>query len=97
MNNSKEMRELEKLSAGLAPKKGSCKICKVMVIASAVLFVATLSLVLLERGNMPGAKNAAPQNVTDPSVKSERIKALRAYLKAQEGTTTSIIVKSSTK
>ncbi len=98
MNNSKEMRELEKLSAGLAPKKGSCKMCKVVVVASVVIFIATLALVLLERKNMPGAANTAPTNITDPSVKSERIKALRAYLKQQEGSTTSIIiVKSSSK
>ena len=97
MNNSKEMRELEKLSAGLAPKKTSCNICKVMVVASVVLFIATLALVLIERNNMPGTANVAPTNITDPSVKSERIKALRAYLKSQEGTTTSIIVKSSSK
>lgn len=97
MNDSKEMRELEKLSAGLAPKKSSCRICKVLVVASIVLFIATLALVLLERNNMSATRNTAANNITDPSVKSERIKALRAYLKSQEGTTTSIIVKSPTK
>ena len=97
MNDSKEMRELEKLSAGLAPKKSSCQICKVVVVASIVLFIATLALVLLERSNIPATQNAPATNITDPGVKSERIKALRAYLKSQEGTTTTIIVNSPTK
>lgn len=96
MNDSEEMRQLEKLSAGLAPKKSSCKICKVIFIASIVLFVSTIALVVLETRNMPGGTNTPPP-ITSSTEKSERIKALRAYIQSKEGTTTSIIVKSSTK
>ena len=61
-----------------------------------MLFVSTIALVVLETRNMPGTTNA-PTPITSSTEKSERIKALRAYIKEQEGTTTSIIVKSSTK
>lgn len=97
MNDSKELRELEKLSAGLAPKKAGCKMCRVILIASAILFIATLGLVLLESRNMPGAANVPAPRITNPADKSERIKALREYIRSKEGTTTSIIVKSSSK
>ena len=91
MNDSKEMRELEKLSAGLAPKKGSCKMCKVIFIASIVLLVSTIALVALE-SRMSGIE-APTQRKSSPAELSSHIQDLRAYAKSKQGTTTSIIVR----
>ena len=96
MNDSKEMRELEKLSAGLAPKKSSCRICKVLVVASIVLFIATLALVFLESRKVSN-NEVAKQRASTPAELSARIQDLRAYAKLKQGTTTSIIVKGTTK
>ena len=96
MNDSKEMRELEKLSAGLAPKKRSCQICKVLVVASVVLFIATLALVLLESRKISD-NEIGKQRASTPAELSAHIQDLRAYAKLKQGTTTSIIVKGTTK
>ena len=75
MNDSKEMRELEKLSAGLAPKKTPCKMCRIILIATIILFVASLGLVILVKVNIPNAtNNIRPSHIITPEEQSRQFK-----------------------
>ena len=97
MSNPNEMRELEKLSAGLVPKKSSCKMCKVILVATIILFICSLVLFVFNNQHILSQEEQMVPRFTSPSEQSERIKTLREYIQSKQGTSTTIIVKSQTK
>jgi hypothetical protein len=97
MKSQSEIRELERLSAGLAPKSG-CTICRLIFIATVILFISSVLLALfaLGRSHM-GAQQIDTPRVLSADQSSERIRVLREYIESQRGSTTLIIGKTNTK
>ena len=97
MKSSKDIRELEKLSSDLAPKTG-CTVCKMILIATVILFVSSILLALFALGSSrSNLKRMEPERVLTSSQSSARIQVLREYIESQRGSTTIIIGKSQTK
>lgn len=97
MKSSKEISELEKLSDNLAPKTG-CRICKVILIATILLFISSVLLVLF---TMNKSRNNVelmdPPHALTAQQSSERMRVLREYIESQRGSSTIIIDKSHSK
>lgn len=97
MKSSKDIRELEKLSADLAPKSG-CTVCKLILIATVILFVSSVLLALFALGNSrSNLQRMEPDRVLTSEQSSARIQVLREYIESQRGSTTIIIGKTKTK
>jgi hypothetical protein len=97
MKSSKDIRELEKLSAELAPKSG-CTVCRLILIATVILFVSSVLLALFALGSArSNLERMEPERVLTPTQSSERIQVLREYIESQRGSTTLLIGKPQTK
>lgn len=97
MKSSKEISELEKLSADLAPKTG-CRICKVILIATLLLFISSVLLaVFAMKKSRETTEIVNPPRVLTAEQTSERMRVLRAYIESQRGSSTIIIDKSHSK
>ena len=97
MKSSKDIRELEKLSAGLAPKTG-CTVCRLIFIATVILFISSVLLALFTLGSShSNLQRMEPERVLTSDQSSARIQVLREYIESQRGSTTIIIGKSKTK
>lgn len=94
MKSQSDIRDLEKLSAGLAPKNG-CTVCRLILIATIILFVSSVLLAVFSLGSSrANLEKLEPARVLTPEQSSERIKVLREYIESQRGSTTIIIGKS---
>ena len=89
MNSSNEVRELEKLSKGLAPKSG-CKICRVILIVAVILFISSLLLVAFTLGKSSKKEAEIPPHVSTADETNNRFQVLRNEVRNQLGSTTII-------
>lgn len=97
MKSTNETQPLGEMSALLAPKKG-CKICKLVLIVAVILFISSVLLAAFTLGrSRTGAPELDAPRALTADQQNDRYRTLQDLVKNQQGSTTIIMGKATTK